>query len=100
MNDQEEAGYILDDLRTCFGKKTSLFLPDSFRKPGTFDEADATMCCCARKRSTHSAFRCGVEIIVTYRSHSGKSVREVLERSTLLIKKGENWMDIFIVRKL
>ena len=100
MNDQEEAGYILDDLRTLLPGKDILFLPDSFRKPGTFDEADTNNVLLRTEtinRILHSDTR--GEIIVTYpEAIPEKVVRaEVLERSTLLIKKGEKLDGHFIV---
>lgn len=40
LNDKEAAAYCLNDLQSIFPKKDILFLPDSFRKVGHFEELD------------------------------------------------------------
>lgn len=40
LNDKEEAAYFYNDLQSCQPKKNILFLPDSFRKVGKFEEID------------------------------------------------------------
>lgn len=40
LNSKEEAAYFLNDLQTLLPKKDILFFPDSFKKTGSFDEAE------------------------------------------------------------
>ena len=40
LNDKEEAAYFLNDLQSLTEKKEVIFFPDSFKKPGNFQEVN------------------------------------------------------------
>lgn len=100
MNDKEEASYFMNDLQTLLPGKDIYFLPDSFRKPGTFDEADSHLILQRTEtinRLVHTHTR--GELVVTYpEAIPEKVVKAVeLEKSTLLIHKGEKLDSHFII---
>ena len=41
LHDKEEAAYFLNDLQSLLDRKDVLFIPDSFKQPGRFDEVNA-----------------------------------------------------------
>jgi transcription-repair coupling factor (superfamily II helicase) len=100
MNDKEEAAYFLNDLQTLLPGKDIHFLPDSFRKPGTYDEADTNNVLQRTEsvnRLLHSQTR--GELLVSYPEAIPEKVvrKEELERSTLFIKKDEKLDSHFII---
>ena len=100
LNDREEAAYFLNDLQSLLPGKDIHFLPDAFKKPGFFDEADANHILQRTEtinRLLHSDTR--GELLVTYPEALPEKIVQAteLERSTLHIKKNERLDGHFII---
>lgn len=100
LNDKEEAAYFLNDIETLLEKKDILFIPDSFAKPGSFDEVSTNNILQrteAINRITHSSTR--GEIIITYPEALVEKfvVAEALNKNIIFLKKGEKLDDHFII---
>jgi len=100
LNDREEAAYFLNDIETLLGKKDILFIPDSFKKPGNFEEVNTNHILQrteAINKITHSSTR--GEIIVTYPEALAEKfvVAEALNKNIIFLKKGEKIDDHFMI---
>lgn len=99
LNNKEDAAYFLNDLESVLDKKDILFFPDSFKKPGAFEEVDPNNILLRTEvmnKLIHTATK--GEIIVTYpEALPEKTVRPaVLRSNTLQIKKDES-LDIHFI---
>jgi transcription-repair coupling factor (superfamily II helicase) len=100
FNDREEAAYFLNDLETIIHKKDILFIPDSFKKPGSYELVHANHILQrteAINRITHSTTR--GEIIVTYPEALVEKfvVATELNKQVIFLKKNEKLDDHFII---
>lgn len=99
-NDKEEAAYLSNDLALLLDKKDILFLPDSFRNPGEFEEVDPNNILERTEAVNtwmHSALR--GELIVTYPEALAEKfvMPEVLAKNIISIQKGEKLDHHFIL---
>ena len=100
LNDREDAAYFLNDLESLLEKKDILFVPDSFKKPGYFEEVNTNNILLrteAVNRVTHSATR--GELLVTYPEALVEKfvIPEILNKNIIFIKKDEKLDDHFII---
>ena len=92
MSDKEETAYMLENLRHLLPQKEILFLPDSFKRPGKFEEIN-THNILQRTETVNkiSHPNAKAEIIITYPEALFEKVvkTEVLHKSSIHIKVGE-----------
>lgn len=92
MSDKEETAYMLENLRHILPHKDIHFLPDSFKRPGRFDEM-STQNILQRTETvnkiTHPNAK--AEIVVTYPEALFEKVvkSEVLHQSSIYLEVGE-----------
>lgn len=91
-NDKEEAAYLADNLRNILPKKDIHFFPDSFKRPGRFDEINSGNILLRTEtvnRITQHNSR--AELVVTYPEALFEKVvkAEELHKSSILIQVGE-----------
>ncbi|MCY7409569.1 MAG: transcription-repair coupling factor [Chitinophagales bacterium] len=103
LNDKEEAAYFQNDLQHFVEKKDVLFLTDSFKKPGSFDElfnSNVQLRTEVINRITNSITK--NEIVVTYPEALIEKVvnTAALQKSTLFIKLNEKLDEEFITEML
>lgn len=100
LNDREEAAYFLNDLEYLLEKKDILFLPDSFKKPGSF-EAVHTQNILLRTETVNKLINSSGrgEIVVTYPEALLEKVvvAEELNKNVIYIKKNEKLDSHFII---
>ncbi|MBK7108013.1 MAG: transcription-repair coupling factor [Bacteroidetes bacterium] len=99
LNTKEDAAYFLNDMESLLQKKDILFFPDSFKKPGAFDEVDPNNILQRTEvinKLTHSTTK--GELIITYpEALPEKAVLPaVLKSNTLHVKKDES-LDIHFI---
>jgi transcription-repair coupling factor (superfamily II helicase) len=92
LGDKEEAAYFLNDLQNLLERKDVLFIPDSFKQPGRFDEVNANNVLLrteAVNRLANSQTR--GELIVTYPEALFERIVSpaALQHRTVFITKGE-----------
>lgn len=100
LNTKEDAAYFLNDMESLLEKKDILFFPDSFKKPGAFDEVDPNNILQRTEvinKLIHSTTK--GELIVTYpEALPEKAVLPaVLKSNTLHIKKDETLDSHFLI---
>ncbi|MFN3939435.1 MAG: transcription-repair coupling factor, partial [Chitinophagales bacterium] len=99
LNNKEDAAYFLNDLESLLTKKDILFFPDSFKKPGGFEEVDANNILQRTEvmnKLIHPATK--GEIIITYpEALPEKTVRPAVLRSNTLQIKKEEPLDIHFI---
>ncbi|MBC8046025.1 MAG: transcription-repair coupling factor [Fimbriimonadaceae bacterium] len=99
LNDKEEAAYFLNDLELLLEKKDILFLPDSFKKPGSFDAVN-TNNILLRTETVNKLINSSNkgEIVITYPEALLEKVvvAEELNRNIIFIKKNEKLDGHFI----
>ena len=103
LNDKEEAAYFQNDLQHFIEKKDVLFLNDSFKKPGSFDElnnSNVQLRTEVINRITNSVTK--NELIVTYPEALMEKVvnTQALLKSTLFIKMNEKLDQDFLLEML
>ncbi len=103
LNDKEEAAYFQNDLQHFIEKREVLFLTDSFRKPGQFDElhnSNVQLRTEAINRITNSVTH--NELIVTYPEAIMEKVvsTKALKKSTLFIRINEKLDEEFLTEML
>ena len=103
MNDKEEAAYWQNDLQQFLEKKEVLFLIDSFKKPGYFDElhnSNVQLRTEVVNRIANSVVK--NEVVVTYPEALMEKVvnTQALKKSTILIKINEKLDEDFMIEML
>jgi len=103
LTDKEEAAYFQNDLQHFLEKKEVLFLTDSFRKPGQFDElnnSNVQLRTEVINRITNSVTK--NELIVTYPEALMEKVvnAQALKKSTLFIRMNEKLDEEFLTEML
>jgi transcription-repair coupling factor (superfamily II helicase) len=100
LHDKEEAAYFLNDLQSLLDRKDVLFIPDSFKQPGRFDEVNANNVLLrteAVNRLANSKTR--GELIVTYPEALFERIVSpaALQHRTLYITKDEKLDTNFLI---
>jgi transcription-repair coupling factor (superfamily II helicase) len=100
LHDKEEAAYFLNDLQSLLERKDVLFIPDSFKQPGRFDEVNPNNVLLrteAVNRLANSSTR--GELIVTYPEALFERIVSpaALQHRTLYITKGEKLDTAFLM---
>jgi transcription-repair coupling factor (superfamily II helicase) len=103
LNDKEEAAYFQNDLQHFIEKKEVIFLDDSFRKPGYYDElhnSHIQLRTEALNRIVNSPLK--NEIVVTYPEALMEKVvnTKALKKSTILIRMNEKLDEDFVIEVL
>jgi transcription-repair coupling factor (superfamily II helicase) len=103
LNDREEAAYFLNDLENLLEKKDILFIPDSFKRPGFYDEVNTNNVLLrteAINKISHSSTK--GELIISYpEALVEKFVKpQALDKKIIFLKKGEKLDDQFIIELL
>ncbi len=103
LNDREEAAYFLNDLENLLEKKDILFIPDSFKRPGFYDEVNTNNVLLrteAINKISHSSTK--GELIVTYPEALVEKfvMPQAFEKKIIFLKKGERLDDHFIIELL
>ncbi len=93
LENKEEAAYFKDDLKNILDRNEVLFFPDSFKKPGYFDEVNKSNI--LLRTESVSRFMNSVttgELLITYPEALLEKVVDsrTLSDSTILIKKGQD----------
>ncbi len=92
-SNKEEAAYIHNNIASLLEKKNILFFPDSFKRPGAFDELNTTnVLLRAETVNKMMSHRTTGEIIVTYPEAMFEKVvaPKALNKSVIEINKGES----------
>lgn len=100
LQDKERAAYFLNDIQNLLQKKDVLFIPDSFKIPGRFDEVNPNNVLLrteAVNRLAHA--HTSGELIVTYPEALFERIVDprALEKQTLFIKKDEKLDSDFLL---
>lgn len=93
LENKEEAAYFKDDLKSILDRNEVLFFPDSFKKPGFFDEVNKSNILLRTEsvsRFMHSETT--GELLITYPEALLEKVVDsrTLSESTITIKKGQD----------
>ncbi len=103
LDDKEEAAYFLNDLQALLDRQDLLFIPDSFKQPGRYDEVNANHVLLRTEAVNRLAGAGGrKELIVTYPEALFERIvpPAALEARTLFITKGETLDTDFILEVL
>ncbi len=100
LNDKEQAAYFLNDLQNLLGRKDILFIPDSFKQPGRFDEVNANNVLLRTEAVNRLAnSRTRGELLVTYPEALFERIVSpaALQHRTVHITKGEKLDTEFLI---
>ena len=89
-NDKEEAAYLLNDLESLLPGRRVLFLPDSFKRPGQFEELNADNAL-QRTEVVNQLALGGALVVVTYPEALFEMVvdPQALDAKRIDVEKGE-----------
>jgi len=93
LENKEEAAYFKDDLKNILDRKDVLFFPDSFKKPGFFDEVNkSNILLRTESVSRLMTSQTTGELLITYPEALLEKVVDsrTLSESTIQIKKGQD----------
>ncbi|RMG29788.1 MAG: DEAD/DEAH box helicase, partial [Bacteroidetes bacterium] len=103
LNEQEEALYLQNDLRSLMPKKEALLFPASYKRPYEVEEVDnANVLQRAEVLNTLNHTKTGRQLIITYAEALSEQVinKRSLVRNTLEIRESESCGMEFIVETL